>query len=296
MLNLSQNALAVLCLFAGMIMFCGAEAFTKFLTTDYQASDIMFIRSLFISAQIIILVSVRQHLDRIKTKILHMHILRSSFSAGSFLFGAKALAKLGLYSYKSIFFLGPIYTAIFGIVLLKEQITKWHIIAFIFCLSGIFIAFQPSSDVMSIYGVYAVIASLCSSLAVLVFKKMASTESTEAIIFYYSLCSIIISTLLVDFSHFKINIPDLAMFAGQSLLHVISSFLYTYGLRSQKLTTIAIVTYAALPSTILTSWLIFNDIPKIQMLIASVFIVMSNAALISQQLKQKKILNKKILM
>ena len=281
--------LSTLALILGAFSFLLGETLLKLLTQTYSPYEIMFVRSLLLVVLITTYSYIRREPEKLKTQNFKMHLLRSCFSISSFFFTLKALSVLKLYSFKSLYFLSPIFTASMGLIVLKEQYTRWNILAIFMCLLGAWIAFKPGSEVMNIYGVYAVLAALSTSLAILTFKKMASTETTNAIIFYYSLLSIAVSIYFVDFTKYTINPSDTIIFTGVAILHIIGSFLYTYGLRCQKLTLVSTVNYFSLPVAMLLGWSFWQEFPSNEILAASVLILASNLLLFIHNFNQSKL-------
>lgn len=281
--KLDKNKLAILSLFLGSFLFCLNEAIVKNLTTGYTSYEIMFYRGFCLIILLLIFTLIQKENYKLKTTKLNLHIVRSFFSTMSFLLSTKSLTGLQLFSFQSIYFIVPIITAIFGITFFKDKISRWHMMAFLFCSVGILVAFNPGSDIVSVYGLYALGAVISTSLAILIFKKMASTESTHAIILYYSLCSLIVSGFLVDRDNMHFVINDIYIFILIALLHLIASFLFTWGMRLQNLVNISIAHYASLPFSILLGWYFWHDLPSVAILSASFIIVISNIILLKKE-------------
>lgn len=201
------------------------------------------------------------------------------FSALSFFLTIKALSGIPLYSFKALFFLGPLFTAILGVLFFGERLAKHHIVAFSLCLLGVFLAFSPKGETFSVYGFFALLSALCASAAVFVFKKMAKTETTPALILYYEIVCVLMSSFFVLIDFKSLPLKDGLIFLSVALCHLAASFLYTFGLRHQKLTNIAIANYSSLPLAIFLGLLIGDHLPTLWFLLASLLIVCGNALL-----------------
>jgi len=274
-----EKLLAYISLILGLLCFAGAEAVIRFSSRIYPDYEILLYRSLFLLVFVVIVAATTKKLHHFKTTRLDMHMLRSVFSAGSFLFAIKALTGLKLYSFKALSFVSPIFIVVLGVLILKEQISKKYVLAFLICLFGVFIAFEPGSEVLSSYGFFGICSALCAALAVLTFKKMAPTETTLAIILYYSLACIFISFFLIDFSKLTFSLENMELFALMAFFHLIASFFYTYGLRIHNLTAISMVNYLALPISMALGFALWREWPATNMLIAGVLITLSNIVL-----------------
>ncbi|AIL13818.1 hypothetical protein IM40_10550 (plasmid) [Candidatus Paracaedimonas acanthamoebae] len=266
-------------LISGSILFCLSESLLKLSTETYTTYEILLYRSILLIIFLAPSAFILKKIALFKTKNLKMHLLRSFFSATSLIFATKALAGLQLYSYKYLYFLNPIFMTILGIIFLKEKLTNQQMISFIMCIVGIYIAFRPNDEVLSVHGLYAIGAAFCISLAVLVFKKMPVSETIFSIMFYYSLCCIGISLIFIDYSKIKVNLHELTIFSFMAIIHIVASFLYTYGLRINNLTTISLISYLMLPISMLMGWTIWREFPSKNTLYASVLITLSNIIL-----------------
>lgn len=289
MLTTNDKVKSCLCLLAGTFLFVLAESLLKLLTKTYTAYEIMWFRSILLIVMTIMLASVKGKMAEFKTQHLKWHLLRAFFSAGGILLTVKALSGIQLYTYKSLSFLSPTFTMILGLLIFREHLSRWYVLSFLSCLIGVLTAFQPNSELFNVYGLYAVGAALSNSLAILVFKKMARTESTYAIIFYYSLCCFILALMFIDFNQLTINWHDSYLFVGVVVLHLAASFCYTFGLRHQKLTIIGLMSYLSLPLSMLLGWVMWRDIPANSIVWASILISVGNLFILNQQLKKSKI-------
>ena len=269
-------------LISGSILFCLSESLLKLSAKTYTTYEILLYRSSLLILFLIIITALMKKIADLKTQNIKMHLLRSLFSAGSMLFATKALSGLQLYTYKALYFLYPILLTILGIFMFKEKLKRQHITSLIVCLLGIFIAFKPGNEAFSLYGLNAIGAAFCVAMAVLVFKKMPASETISAVIFYYSLCCIGIALLFVDYRKIHIDTKELILFSSMALLHIMASFLYTYGLRIHNLTTISLMSYLTLPISMMLGWFIWQDLPSLNVFIASIMITFSNLILIKK--------------
>lgn len=276
---LNTKKIASLSLLLALLCFAGSDAFIRFSSKSYLHHEIMFYRSSFMVVFVIIFAAVTRKLHHFKTSRFPIHMFRSFISAVSFMCTIKALSGLNLYSYKALFLMSPILVAVLGVLALKERITKKHILVFLTCLLSVFVAFQPGSDVFSLFGVFAVCSALCSAVAIFILKKLIITETTLSFILYYSLSCTIFSLFYLDLSDIDINIEKLKTFAPMALIHLIGAFSYNYAIRLLQLTSFSMIYYLALPITMSLGFVLWGEWPSNHMLLAGLLIIGSNMVL-----------------
>src|SRR4051794_30060576 len=115
------RVMSCIALIAGAFLFTFGEALLKYLTKLYTPYEIMLCRSLILVIMIVAYAASQNKLNQFKTANYKIHMLRAFFSALCFLFTTKALSGIPLYSYKSLYFLTPLFTALFGVVVFKEN-------------------------------------------------------------------------------------------------------------------------------------------------------------------------------
>jgi drug/metabolite transporter (DMT)-like permease len=287
-----RNISSIFSMVAGLFLFVSTDALVKFSSKIYSAYEILLVRSVFLCLFVLIVALLTTKGKGLKTKNLQLHSLRAFFSALSFLFSIKALSGLQLFSYKAISFTGPLFISGLGFFILKEHVSQKYVWALLTCAAGIFFAFQPGSDVFSLAGLFGVGSTFCMALAILTFKKMAPTETTVSIIFYYSICCILISLFFVDLSALRPDLKEIGLFALMAFIHLIASFLYTYGLRIQTLTSISLLKYLSLPFSMGVGFVLWKDLPSTEIIIACALIVGANLLLSTSKGRAKSLLQK----
>ena len=79
-----------------------------------------------------------------------------------------------------------------------------------------------------------------------------------------------------------LNINHLPLFIAVSSLHLVASFLFTWGMRSQILANISIAHYSSLLFSIIIGWIFWKDLPSLNMIFAGLLIMIGNVALLKK--------------
>ena len=114
----------------------------------------------------------------------------------------------------------PVFTAILGLLFLKEKIHASTMVCIILCLIGLGLIMQPSLDpntALPLFSILmALIGALGSSVAYVIVRKLSQSEDSSVIIMYFPLVALPISLFLVlsDFVWPNFNITILLLFCG----------------------------------------------------------------------------------
>ncbi|GAL07131.1 metabolite transporter (DMT) superfamily [Photobacterium aphoticum] len=94
----------------------------------------------------------------------------------------------------------PVFTALLGVLFLKETVQKSTLICIAFCLAGLFVMVQPNmhSSITNELPLFSVMIALCgafgSSIAYVIVRKLSQTEDSSVIIFYFPLVALPVSS------------------------------------------------------------------------------------------------------
>ncbi|KJY83005.1 membrane protein [Vibrio galatheae] len=97
----------------------------------------------------------------------------------------------------------PVFTALLGVLFLKERVQTSTVICIAFCLAGLWVMVQPSInnnasvELPPLSIVTALLGAFGSSIAYVIVRKLSQTEDSSVIIFYFPLVALPTSVFLV---------------------------------------------------------------------------------------------------
>ncbi|WP_026029429.1 DMT family transporter [Vibrio genomosp. F10] len=162
----------------------------------------------------------------------------------------------------------PIFTALLGVLFLKERIQQSTIICIAFCLAGLLVMVQPniSSEVANELPLFSILIALCgafgSSIAYVIVRKLSQTEDSSVIIFYFPLVALPISTLLI-WNHFVW--PSLFLTVMLILVGIftqIGQYGLTKAMQTQAAGKASAYSYIQIVFSALLGVWVFNEIPS----------------------------------
>jgi len=283
---------AILLLIAGNFMAIIADVIVKIMGSDAPIFQHMFVRTMVIIA---LLSTLYRQLD-LQTPLsgVGFHLLRALFNVIGMFSIITALTLLPLATANAVFYLAPILVMLLAVVLFKERLTRWSLLAVISGFVGVMVILRP---VELGWGALAALAGAWALAfnAVLV-RKLPKHQSTVHKLMMSNLLALpIISALFV----WEFVTGDTGWHRGAILAAAGSSvFVMAYSisvLKAYKTVDANQVTsaeYTGLIWAALIGWIWFAEVPDLWFVAGSAMIVIPLVLLSLQQNRQRGRLNK----
>jgi len=187
----------------------------------------------------------------------------------------------------------PVFTALLGVLFLKERVQSSTMVCIAFCLAGLMVMVQPSinSNVdyeLPLFSVTtALIGAMGSSIAYVIVRKLSQTEDSSVIIFYFPLVALPTSIFLMwdEFVLPSLHLTFILVLVG--VFTQIGQYGLTKAMQTQAAGKASAYSYIQIVfSALLGVWL-FNEVPSVWTYLGGSLIV--TGALIN--VFGKKILN-----
>lgn len=163
----------------------------------------------------------------------------------------------------------PVFTALLGVLFLKERVQKSTMICIAFCLAGLLVMVQPSmnSGINSELPMFSIMVALLgafgSSIAYVIVRKLSQTEDSSVIIFYFPLVALPISTALIwnDFVWPSLFLTVMLVLVG--IFTQIGQYGLTKAMQTQAAGKASAYSYVQIVFSALLGVWIFNEIPSV---------------------------------
>lgn len=202
-------------------------------------------------------------LRSIRTQHPGGHALRMVLGIGAMSLNFSAMILLPMADATTLGFATQIFATILAALLLAEPTGRYRWGAVVLGFIGILIALRPGPDAISGMGAAVALAgALLTGLTVIQLRRLTRTEAPGAIVFWFSLTSILplgLAQLFVAKPH---DGETWALIVGLSLAGAIGQILLTASLRHASVATIMTIDYSALLWSALLGWLVFSDLPS----------------------------------
>lgn len=171
----------------------------------------------------------------------------------------------------------PVFTAILGLLFLKEKIQKSTMACISLCLIGLWLIMQPSLDHNTILPLFSILMALLgalgSSVAYVIVRKLSQSEDSSVIIMYFPLVALPISLFLVwpDFVWPNFDVTILLLFVG--IFTQVGQYGLTKSMQTQEAGKASGYSYVQIIFSALIGVIVFNEIPSYWTYIGAGFII-----------------------
>lgn len=271
MLGISLKVLSVMVFIAMSSIIKGAEG--------VPVGQLVFFRSLFALVPIVIMLGLRGELiDGFKTKRPLAHIGRGVIGVTGMFLIFFALTRLPLPEATTISYATPMFVVVFSALFLHEKIRFFRWAAVVVGLAGVLIIMWPRLSIFSgdladmgpqtVGAVAAFIASMTSAIAMLTVRNLVRTETSATIVIYFSIVCAVMGLLATPFTGWAwLSFEMTMILIGAGILGGIAQILLTESYRHAELTTVAPFEYSSMILSIIIGFVVFSEIPTIEMLI-----------------------------
>jgi drug/metabolite transporter (DMT)-like permease len=208
-----------------------------------------------------------------------MHVGRGLIgvaAAFTFFYAFKVMPLADAYA---IAFASPLFITALSVPMLAEKVglRRWTAVAIGF--AGILVMLRPGATdlagFLSLGALAALAGTFFYAVAVLLIRKMSTTETNAAIILYSSLVGILASGLVMIPDFVVPTGPDLALLIATGVLGGCGHLAMTQAFRIAPAAVIAPFEYTAMIWAVVLGFWVWGDLPDAYILVGSVIVVAS---------------------
>lgn len=163
----------------------------------------------------------------------------------------------------------PVFTALLGVLFLKERIQTSTMICIAFCLAGLWVMVQPNMDgnaaeELPMFSIMiALLGAFGSSIAYVIVRRLSQTEDSSVIIFYFPLVALPVSLLLVlnDFVWPSLYLTIILVLIG--VFTQVGQYGLTKAMQTQAAGKASAYSYVQIVFSALLGVWIFNEVPSV---------------------------------
>lgn len=205
-----------------------------------------------------------------------------------------SLAYLPLPEMTALSYTAPLFTVVFAAFLLGERLRLFRIMSVVLGLFGVLVILEPRLTMLSSgqleseakFGAALILlAAGFIALAQIHIRRLVQTEHPAAIAFYFSLTSALTALLTAPFGWALLSQKTLWLLIGSGVLGGIGQICLTLCFRHAPVTVVAPFEYASMLSALLIGYLLFAEIPSLQMLIGVSIVISAGILIIWREAK-----------
>ncbi len=275
--------LASVCVFVAMASLIKA---TSDLVPPGQA---VFFRSFFAIPVIVVWLAFRREMHvGLRTANPMAHVWRGLVGTSAMGLSFTGLGLLPLPEVTAIGYAAPILVVVFAAMFLGERVRAFRLSMVALGLAGVLVVLSPRLQVeagtvdaaQTLGAVVVLLAAVCAALAQVFVRKMVDTESTSAIVFYFSLTASALSLLTLPWGWAWPPAWALGLLVLAGFLGGVGQILLTSSYRHADASLIAPFEYASMILAIVVGYTVFAEVPTPAMLTGGAMIVAAGILII----------------
>jgi len=255
-------------------VFSVMDALLKLLAAHYAPMQVAFLRGVTSMPFVLLPVLVRGRAKRLRIVNLRLHLFRGALSVlmlGSFIFAVRESSLATTYS---IFMCAPLVVAALSAPMLGESVGRAQWAAICVGLAGVLLMLRPSGgDWVSVGSIAAVLAAMCYSLAVITLRVLARTDTTESMVFWFTVLLSVGAGLLSIVDWRPIQHADWPLLVGVGLAGAIAQHFITEAFRNAPVSVVTPLEYTALVWGVVLDFAIWNVLPGAATLLGGAIVV-----------------------
>lgn len=275
-------SVTVFTIMAALIKATAAEG------TGVPPGQQVFFRSIFAVPVILLWLLMRSELKGGLTTFRPMgHVYRGLVGTASMALGFWALSLLTLPEATAIGYAAPLLVVIFAGMFLGEDVRAFRLGMVALGLIGVLIVLSPqlgaggAADPRRMLGaMVALMAAICTALAMIFVRKLVRDERTSAIVFWFSITSTGLSLLTVPFGWVLPDPATGAMLVLIGLLGGVGQILMTSAYRYADASVVAPFDYVSMLLAIAIGWWFFDEIPTASVILGGAIVIVAGILII----------------
>lgn len=277
--------LGSLCILLGELCFVSMGSLVKLLAETMPSQNLVFFRNLFgLIALTPILVKIGS--SSIKTKAIHLHILRSLAGISAMYCFFYALAKLPLADAMLLKISAPLFIPIFAFIWISEFISIRTIIAILVGFIGVILVLRPTGEIQ-LASLIGLLGGALAALAKVTIRRMSDTEPTSRIVFYFAAISLVVSFFPLLISWVNPIGREWVLLFCLGAVGTIGQLFLTRAYTLAPASRIGPFTYSSIIFASLIGWWFWNETMTLITLAGASLVIFSGALIFREKKKYK---------
>lgn len=270
----------VLIALLGFALFSVHDALIKEIGQRHAVTTIIFFAGLFAFPPISLLILVDREQANFLPRRPMLVFARSAFQIGAMLGAFYAFTALPLAEAYALLFAMPLFVTALSAPLLGETVRAQRWAAVLVGLVGVLIVLRPGVTEVTLGHLAAIGSAVCIAFAVILGRKIGSTERFAVMLLYPMLLSLVVMAALLPVFYQPVALSDLARMAGVGVVQVIAQVLLLIAVRATPAALFAPTQYSQIIWATLFGAVFFNEQPDLFVFLGSLVVILSGVFII----------------
>ena len=271
-----------------VVVFITMASLIKAVADTIPPGQAVFFRSAFAVPVIVVWLLARGELRTgLKASNPLGHFWRALVGTAAMTSGFAALAFLPLPEVTAIGYAAPLLVVIFSAMFLGETVRAFRITTVFIGMAGVMIVLWPRLSVgvdldatQTLGAVLALCGAVFAALAQVTVRKLVATESTAAIVFWFSVTASVLALVSLPFGWVLPTPGQAALLVMTGILGGIGQIFLTSSYREADASLVAPFDYASMLLALAIGYWVFGEVPTLTMLVGASIVIAAGVMII----------------
>lgn len=218
-------------------------------------------------------------------------VVRGAFAQVSTLTNLFAFPHVQLTTFYTLAFTSPFWVALISAYFLKDKLDRPRLGAILFGFLVILGIFHPGADSLDVWAMMILFSALVYSGQMVLVRHIGSGESRSLMFITGGVMSMLIAIPFLGDHYVPLTLSKWALFAGVALINGAGMLCLSYAFQeAPSAASIAPYHYTQIIWGAVLGYLLFNEVPKPEILVGSALLIAAGLYLIRHETRQKALL------
>jgi drug/metabolite transporter (DMT)-like permease len=267
--------LGVLLMSVAAFLWVLHDAISKWLMQDYSIYQVLLLRTIFSLLPIMIVLRHEGGYVRLLHARVWVCLGRGCLAVGCFVLFLAALPLMPLADIFAIVMSAPLLISALSALVLKEPVTFRRWMAILVGFSAVLVMVRPEGGVVSPGALLVLGSVVVYSFAMILTRRLGSTESAGAMTFYSALVFLAVGLIATPFTWIPLTPIALLLMAATGLLAGSAQYCLTEAFRIAPPSVVAPFEYTSLLWAMLFGFLVWGEVPTTLVLVSAAVVIVS---------------------
>ena len=263
----------VVCIICGSALLTLNDTVMKGLTVDYPVGEVLSLRAFAILIPVFVLVWRAGGAHTLRVYNVQGQAIRAVLVVGTAALFLTGLSLLPLADAIALTFAGPLFTVAMAGLFLGEQVGWRRWLAVSVGFAGVVIMLQPGTDTLRLAAFIPLCAALFGALRDIITRRISTSESSIAVLFYSSFAVALAGLLTLPFGWRWMTATDLMLVVLAGILQGSAHYLYIEAYRLAQAGLVSPYKYSQLIWALIFGYIFWDYIPNVWIVFGSVLVV-----------------------
>lgn len=278
---------------ASVLVFIVMASLIKVTSDTVPPGQAVFFRSLFAIPVILAWLWLRGEMrSGLKAQAPMGHLWRGVVGVAAMGLGFAGLGLLPLPEVTAIGYAAPILTVVFAAMFLGEKVGPFRLSAVALGMTGVLIVLSPRlsvsdtlTEAQTLGAILVLGGAVFTALAQVFVRKLVATESTSAIVFWFSVTASVLSLVTLPFGWVLPSATQAGLLVLAGLLGGVGQILLTSSYRWADASVVAPFEYASILFALAIGYWVFSESATPTMLAGAALVVLAGILIIWRERK-----------